>query len=105
MGDTRKTLAQYAAQIGAAAKQKLGYMQIEYAELERKLATAKASLDLLSGVPQRALNFEPTLGRDFQCPKCWVESGRHSAIHPVPSLTRDDIFHCDTCHSDWVLEG
>jgi DNA-directed RNA polymerase subunit RPC12/RpoP len=55
--------------------------------------------------PQRLTNYPVTLGAHYTCPRCWIESETRSPLRGIPSTTRDDIFRCRQCGSDFTIPG
>jgi hypothetical protein len=47
----------------------------------------------------RVSNFEPFIGGSFQCPQCWIESGRRLRIVAVPDQKSEVLttYHCFAC--------
>jgi hypothetical protein len=52
---------------------------------------------------KRLLNYLPRVGPNFQCPRCWIENEKRSALRSVNTNIDDDLFRCDTCHLDLVF--
>ena len=48
---------------------------------------------------QRLHRFQPQIGEDFQCPRCWIEHERRSNLTPVSAgrAQREDFFRCGDC--------
>lgn len=54
----------------------------------------------------RARTYQPKVGRDFQCPRCWVRNGQRSSLRCVPSGTDEhDLLVCNNqaCGAEVVV--
>ncbi len=66
-------------------KKQLADIEVRKAQIESDLNSANLSFDRLK-------SFQPDIGGDLQCPKCWIMHETKSSLSPVPSETRDDLF-------------
>ena len=95
-----KQLAEEAQQIASQLQGAARALDREKAELEARLGEIEAKGKTARLVPQRLLDFQPTLNGDFQCPMCWVRDSRHSNLFPVGGGTKTkDLWRCHICHS------
>ena len=90
-------LLAYAAQIAAQHQSRAREFEAELLEIERRKIEIGAKLKAAHLAPQRALNFKPMLGSDYQCPVCWIDHDARSTLFSVPATTTDDIMRCPTC--------
>jgi hypothetical protein len=68
---------------------------LEIEELKRKL---EEKLDMARLARNRLASFRLEIAGEFQCPECWIESGRKSRV----ISDRDDMFRCDTDEHDFA---
>lgn len=73
-------------------------LQAELAEVEARKAKIQAQLDVARLSENRLMRFEPQVGRDFQCPRCWIENEKRSVLSPMKGGTRlEDFWQCSAC--------
>lgn len=104
MADTNTELKQKAVQVANDLEGRNLALKREIQEIELRLAERKAALEL-GGFPlERARDFVPSLGGEYQCPVCWVSRQRQSRLRPIDNPdSQDDIFACRECGSDFVI--
>ena len=90
-------LKQAALEIANNALERAKQLEPERAEIQMRLKTIEAMLDSASLCHERARNFVAQVGRDYQCPRCWIIHEAKTALTPIPSDTKDDRFRCDRC--------
>ena len=91
-------LREYAAQIAEQNQERQAGLEREILDLETKAAQKKALVDALRFGPQRLLDFQFKLGADYQCPRCWINHEKRSALTPIGGGTNtEDFFRCHTC--------
>jgi hypothetical protein len=88
-------LATYGQSRAAALKQELLQVEARKRELETQLQVANLAY-------QRLRDFLPTLGGEFQCPRCWIEHDTLSALRSVSGGTGNNIFRCNNCKYEFV---
>ena len=76
-----------AEQISLKVQRRAQTIKARLDEIERQKAAIEAELYSTDSVLQRAVNFRPCIGRDFQCPRCWIRNEARSALHPFPAPT------------------
>jgi hypothetical protein len=69
----------------------------EIAALELEMFQKKAALAASEAAIKRFNDYVPTVSGDYQCPDCWLASGTHAALIPIPSNSNDDQFRCSNC--------
>jgi len=74
-------------------------LEAEFRDIEKRKSEIEARLQAGNLAFERLGNFDPRIGADFQCPRCWVQKEIRSGLHPVGSNTRDDILRCGVCGS------
>ena len=77
----------------------------EQAELERRQMQIKTQLEAARLAQKRLLNFQPSIGADFQCPRCLIVNEIRSFVRPIGSNTSDDIMRCGLCGLDLIIPG
>ena len=91
-------LKQVAAEIARSLGARKAGLQTELAELEARESEIEALLKAETVSPVRLSNFEPQVGGDFQCPRCWIEHEKRSVLATEFRETRhEDLFRCQTC--------
>jgi hypothetical protein len=88
--------AEYAAKgiRGAAAALEPELREIEQRKLEIEAVREAAAL-----APKRLLKFQPKIGTEYQCPRCWIGDERRSALTAIPG----DVMRCHTCGGDFII--
>jgi hypothetical protein len=66
----------------------------ELRELEKRKAEIEARLAAAERSHGRLASFQPLVGRDYQCPRCWVRDGARSVLSPIPGTATHDIMRC-----------
>lgn len=77
----------------------------ELADIEARRTELIAELDAISSFPERRRSFVSRLGRDYQCPRCWIVKESESSMRPVPNSTDDDYFECRVCGYELVVRS
>jgi hypothetical protein len=92
-------LIQKAREIASQLQRHETHLQSEYDEAQKRLLEAKAKRDLARSASKRGFDFQAKIGNDYQCPDCWMRSGVHEALYPVPGRhPREDLFKCSNGH-------
>ena len=89
-------LKQMAANFARNAQAHLSKIEREITEIDERKTQLMALRNTARGAAERSLNFQPTIGFDHQCPRCWVDHETRSALNPIPS-SREDLFRCGQC--------
>ena len=77
-------------------KKKLEKVEAEKAEIELELSAKNHG-------PKRFNSFEPLIGRDLQCPECWIRREVRAVLTPISSNTSDDWYRCKTCRNEFCV--
>jgi hypothetical protein len=40
----------------------------------------------------------PEIGRDLQCPHCWLQDETQSSLRPLSGTDTEELFECRKCH-------
>jgi hypothetical protein len=79
-------------------------VQVHVADAEAVLTMWTERLDELEKSRSRQATFEPRREDNYQCPRCWVLSGKRSNLKPVApgaiGYTQPDQFVCISCRFD-----
>ena len=67
-----KQLKQFAIEIANGALARAKSLVPERRKIELRLLEIEALLKEASFCHERARNFVPQIGRDYQCPRCWI---------------------------------
>jgi hypothetical protein len=102
MPDVVKALVAKAEQIASTMQNRVRILEAARADLERSNAP-EVDLQAANVLRERLANFEARIGRNYQCPRCWVRDGTNYTIRAVPSPNQDDVLRCDRCGGDWVV--
>jgi hypothetical protein len=99
----RERIKQIAIQITIDFKEQTLGLIPELEKIKRREAAIKAQLDAANLCDDRLSNFQSDNGRDFFCPRCWVQSGKQSKLTTIPSETDEDSLRCRTCNSKFSV--
>ena len=94
---TRETLIQLANDIATKREGRLLELKAELVKIEEKKSEIERSLHTARVALKRANDYDPILGSDFICPRCWVDDEARNLMSPKPSETKDDIWECSHC--------
>ena len=92
-----KELIAEAARIAERCQAHVPALERELRETEVRKAKIEAELRAATLYHQRFFDFQPEIGRDLQCPQCWVRDGIRSRLVPGIGTDREDIYRCDAC--------
>jgi hypothetical protein len=93
-----RKLGRIADEIATHAQKRAAYLRGEYLEAEKLALEKKARFESANLAFKRTANFKVKIGTDYQCPRCWVESGKAASLRADPGDTRDDILRCQFGH-------
>lgn len=97
-------LLQVAKEIAQNAQLRLAALDQEEAEIDARKAEIQAERKNRSLAAQRALDFRPQVGSDFQCPRCWVDHERRARLLPVGGGPQtEDYFRCRVCSFEYTM--
>lgn len=105
MAKPEQEIGKIAGQIVAQTQTKVARLKKEILGLKEQLAKKEAQLDSANLAADRLSNFQVKLGGNYQCPRCWIEHGKHSAVRTIPSSSRDDAFRCDDCGFEFCVNA
>jgi hypothetical protein len=72
-------------------------LEDELADIEKRKAEIEANLSAAKVAHGRAATFEPEIGGNLQCPRCWIYDGNKVSVRPVPGTDKQDFFRCNKC--------
>src|SRR5690242_16214053 len=73
------------------------HLEREILDLAARLDDARSQLDAVNFAHIRAANYPVAVGRNYVCPKCWVQRSVTVRLIPVSSSRRRDLFRCSNC--------
>lgn len=97
---TLERLQTVAREIARRAQFRLAVLDREEAELDRRMAEIGVERANIRGAAQRARDFRPMIGTEYQCPRCWVDHKKQSVLQPMASQTENALFRCQDCDLD-----
>jgi len=92
-----KELIAEAARLAERCQARVPALERELREIKARAAKIEAELQAATIYHQRFFDFQPEIGRDLQCPQCWVRDGIRSRLVPGTGTDRDDIYRCAAC--------
>ena len=96
--DAKTQLKQIAIQIANDHLETAESLKPEFHKIKTRLAQIEAQLDAAKLYHQRLPHFEPEIGGNLQCPRCWVLNETKTTLTPIPSDTEDNYFRrCLRC--------
>ena len=91
-------LQRIAAELARTLKGRISELQRDLAEVEEKKRAIQEQLEAARLSTDRTLDFQPQIGADFQCPRCWIEHEKRCTLTRMGGGTRtEDFFHCRAC--------
>ena len=106
MSEIGKKLTQTAIQIANDFAHRKNALQQEKLSIEEKLQEVEAHREAAGLAVQRGFNFQPTIGGELQCPRCWIAQGRNTPLIPKPSDDPGtDLFGCRECGSQYAFDA
>jgi hypothetical protein len=69
----------------------------ELAEIETRKSKIAANL-----ARERLASFQPEIGGDLQCPRCWIDHEMRASLVAIPATgpSKEDAFRCHACGFD-----
>ena len=93
-----------------AAKDLARELESQHKTLDSQLSKAKREVSELEAkvkatrlATERALNFDPLVGAEYQCPRCWIIGERRSMLRRVGGHGFADTLDCDVCHRQYPV--
>jgi hypothetical protein len=79
-------------------------LEAEMAALRKKMKDVEAVLETVRMGHKRRLEFSPSLGGKFQCPRCWVLDGVRANLKPSGGGTNvEDFMCCSECDHEYSI--
>lgn len=97
-----KELIAEAARVAERCQARATALERELQEIKARKAKIEAELQAATIYHRRFFDFHPEIGRDLQCPQCWVCDGIRSRLVPGIGTDRDDIYTCDACRFQFI---
>lgn len=93
--------AEYAA---SNAQHRVAALELQLKEVERQKLEIEAKCQVASLAPKRLLKFQPKIGTEYQCPRCWISDERRSSLRPIPAIDdTDDTMVCRACGAEYLI--
>ncbi len=92
-----RSIIEVAKKVIARAQGRAAAIHDELRQGKEHRAANKAELHHAKLSLKRALNFEVRFGPHYQCPSCWVDHGKRSALRGIQETANEDIIGCITC--------
>ena len=105
MRGVEKALVAAAERIGSHVHSHVRTLEGDLEELAHRKARLEAELHAATTSCERLAHFQARIGRNYQCPKCWVRDGMNHTVRAVPSHNEADVFRCDRCGGNWIVES
>jgi hypothetical protein len=95
-----------AAELAERAEQHALASQRELAEIEARKVQLQAEYEIARRAAQRLATFEAKIGLNFQCPYCWIENERRSALSPSGGeIGGEESLRCGACGSEFKVRS
>ena len=101
--DIEKALVSEAEQIASNMDSRARALEEELGEIEHRKMHVEAELNTAKLSHKRLPSFQARIGRNFQCPRCWVRDGTNHAVRAIPSPNEDNLLRCDRCGENWSV--
>jgi hypothetical protein len=92
--DIQQALTEEAEYVARTLQGGASALEAELRDIEKRKAEIDAKLHAARRSQKRLLNYQPRIGRDFQCPRCWVRDEVRTTLSPVPGTDEHDIMRC-----------
>lgn len=93
--DLAAEIAQHYISYAVQLRQEREKLQAQLSDIEAKLATAYHT-------NQRLTSFQPRIGSNYSCPRCWMDSEMSSPLRPLEGGTQhEDFWKCGACGSEF----
>lgn len=93
-------LKQIAEKLAHRSRSRLPALDQAEAKIDARKAEIQAEREAISTATQRAFDFQPQIGVDFQCPCCWTEHQSRFALIPLPG----DVLRCNACGFEHICK-
>ena len=93
--------AQYAV---SNLKNRARALEPQLQEIERLKLEIEAECHAARLAPKRLLEYRLKIDTEYQCPHCWINSERRSALRPANSASDDGgLMRCQTCAAEFAI--
>jgi hypothetical protein len=100
---TDDVLSKEASEIAADIQNRIPFLEVKLEEAKAQVANIDAELNTARLSLERAADFLPTLGSDFQCPSCWIHNKTRATLRPVAGDSTKDILKCNVCNEQFSI--
>ena len=93
--------AQYAV---SNLKNRARALEPQLQEIEKLKLEIEAECHAARLAPKRLLDYKFKIGTEYQCPRCWINDERQSALRPANSASVDrNLMRCQTCAAEFAI--
>lgn len=93
--------AQYAV---SNLKNRARALEPQLQEIEKLKLEMEAECQAARLAPKRLLEYKFKIDTAYQCPHCWINYERRSALRPANSASDDrHLMRCQTCGAEFVI--
>ena len=104
--DASEELLSMAQRCALQAKHKTSQLKAELEQVEAQKREVEAKYRHVNKAAQRLLDYQPRIGNEYYCPRCWVDRGERRALDAsVPSPQNYTVLHCDRCGDHKIPSG
>lgn len=101
--DTAAALREEAESLVSRAEYRASQLKTELEQIEARRDAIKTERSTINDAAKRLLSFQPRIGAEYQCPRCWIDAGKQSPLSNVPGTATHNILRCDACNADWAI--
>lgn len=77
---------------------------VQVADLETGRSETEHSGVRAAAIKNRVASYQPVMGVDYQCPRCWVLRGAAEPLFTVRILSHEDVYACSACSTEYVAQ-
>ena len=93
--------AQYAV---SNLKNRARALEPQLQEIEKLKLEMEAECQAARLAPKRLLEYKFKIDTEYQCPHCWINYERRSALRPANSASADrGLMRCENCAAEFVI--
>jgi hypothetical protein len=97
-------LGQKALEVANNIQERTLALKRELVQIKTREMHIEAQLEQAHLAHQRLFNYRPTLGPDYQCPRCWIANEKSFPLKPIPSADSSDHFRCTGCQFEFSID-
>jgi hypothetical protein len=102
--DLEKALLEEAQYAVSDLKNRARALEPQLQEIEKLKLEIEAQCHAARLAPKRLLEYKFKIATEYQCPRCWINDERPSALQPANSASADHtVMRCQTCAAEFVI--